>query len=123
MISSRVLASIIGSYALLIVLVAPRVTHADSVDQRSTAAARFGDLNLDTRSGVQTLFRRIQTAAGEVCKQYEPHGTLLPSAAHRACMRNAVADAVREVDSPLLTAYYADITPVPGRGEIALAAP
>jgi UrcA family protein len=106
--SSRVLASIIGAYALVIVLVAPRVTHADSVDQRPYAAVRFGDLNLDTRSGVETLFRRIQTAAGEVCKQYEPHGTLLPSAAHQSCMRNAVLGAVRNIDSPLLTAYYKD---------------
>ena len=106
MISSRILASIIGAYALVIVLVAPRVTYADPVDQRPTQAVRLGDLNLDTRSGVETLFRRIQIAAGEVCKQYEPHGTLLPSAAHRSCMRNAVSGAVRNVGSPLLTAYY-----------------
>jgi|SRR5665213_1907716 UrcA family protein len=106
MISSRVLASIIGASALAIVLVAPRVTHADSVEQRPTAAVRFGDLNVDTRSGVETLFRRIQTAAGEVCRQYEPHGTFVPSAAHRSCMRSAVSGAVRNVDSPLLTAYY-----------------
>jgi len=106
MISSRALASIIGAYALMIVLVAPRVTYADSVDQGRTAAVRFGDLNLDTRSGVETLFARIQTAAGEVCKQYEPRGTLLPSAAQQSCMRAAVLGAVRNVDSPLLTAYY-----------------
>jgi UrcA family protein len=108
MITSRVLASIIGAYALMIVLVAPRVTHADSIDQRPTAAVRFGDLNLDTRFGVEALFRRIQTAAGEVCEQYEPHGTLVPSAAHRSCIRNAVSGAVRDIDSPLLTAYYKD---------------
>jgi UrcA family protein len=117
MISSRILASIIGAYALMIVLAAPRVTHADSVDQSPTAAVRFGDLNLDTRSGVETLLRRIQTAAGEVCMQYEPHGTFLPSAAHRACVRNAVSGAVHDVGAPLLTAYYAGITPsaeIPG---------
>jgi UrcA family protein len=105
MISSRILSSIIGAYALVIVLVAPRVTYADSVDQRPTAAVRFGDLNLDTRSGAETLLRRIQNAAGEVCKQYEPHGTILPSAAHQSCVRSAISGAVRNVDSPLLTAY------------------
>jgi UrcA family protein len=106
MISSRVLASIITASALAIVLIAPRVTHADSMEQRPAAAVRFGDLNLDTHSGAETLFRRIQTAASEVCKQYEPHGTLVPSLAHRSCMREAVSVAVRNVDSPLLTAYY-----------------
>jgi hypothetical protein len=55
---------------------------------------------------VEALFRRIQFAAGEVCKQYEPQGTSVPSAAHRTCISNAVSDAVRSVDSPLLTAYY-----------------
>jgi UrcA family protein len=111
MISSRVSASIIGAYALVIVLVAPRVTHADPIEQPPTAAVRFADLNLDTRFGVEILFRRIQTAAGEVCKQYLPHGTFLPSAAHRACIRSAELGAVRNVDSPTLTAYYAGITP------------
>ena len=111
MISSRVLASFIGAYALAIVLVAPRVTYADPVDQRPVKAVRFGDLNLDTRSGVEKLFRRIQTAAGEVCKEYEPHGTRLASAAHQSCLRNAVSAAVRNVDSPLLTAYYNEREP------------
>ena len=106
MISSRILASIIGAYALVIVLLAPRVTYADSVDQRATEAVRFGDLNLGTRAGVETLFRRIQIAAGEVCNEYEPRGTFLPSAAHQSCVRSAVSGAVRDVDSPLFTAYY-----------------
>jgi UrcA family protein len=106
MISSRALASVIGAYALAIVLVAPRVTYADSVDQRPSQAVRFGDLNLDTRSGVESLFRRITIAASAVCKDYEPRSTLLPSAAHQTCMRNAISGAVLNVDSLLLTAYY-----------------
>jgi UrcA family protein len=108
MISSRVLASLIGAYALAIALVAPQVTYADSIARPPTETVRYADLNLDTHSGVETLFRRIQSAAGEVCKEYEPHGTLVPSAAHRSCIRNAVSGAVRKVDSPSLTAYYSE---------------
>ena len=108
MISSRVLASIIGAYALAVVLIAPRVTYADSVAQPPTVTVSFSGLNLDTRAGVETLYRRIQFAASEVCEQYEPHGTLVPSAAFRGCIREAVADAVRKVDSPLLTAYFSE---------------
>ena len=108
MISSRALAAIIGGYALAAVLVAPRVTYADSVAQPPTVTVSFSGLNLDTRPGVETLFRRIQMAAGEVCEQYEPRGTLVPSSAFRACLRDAVAGAVRKVDSPLLTAYYSE---------------
>jgi UrcA family protein len=108
MISSRVLASLIGAYALASVLIAPRVTHADTLAQAPTAAVRYSDLNLDTRADVATLLRRIQTAAGEVCKQYGSPGSLVPSAAHQSCIREAVSGAVRKVDSPLLTAYYSE---------------
>jgi|SRR5580698_5123454 UrcA family protein len=104
--ASRVLASLIGASALAIVLLAPPVTHADSFDQRATVAVRFGDLNLDTLSGAQALLRRIRIAAGEVCRQYEPHGSLIPSVAHQACIRDAVSGAVHSVDLPLLSAYY-----------------
>jgi UrcA family protein len=108
MIPSRVLAAIIGAYALAVVFLAPRVTYAEAVDQAPTVAVRYSDLNLDTRSGVQTLFSRIQSAAAEVCQQYGLHGTLVPSAAQRSCTGQAVSAAVRRVDSPLLTAYYTE---------------
>jgi UrcA family protein len=106
MIASRVLASVVGAYALAIFLLAPCVTHADSVDQPPTRTIRFGDLNLDTRSGAETLLRRIQIAASYVCKEYEPQGNGLPTTVHESCIRNAVSGAVRNVNSPLLTAYY-----------------
>jgi UrcA family protein len=106
MIGSRALISFIGACAVAIVLFGPRVTHADSVDQPPTEAVAFGDLNLDTRSGVETLFRRIQIAATKVCQQYEPQGTGLHSAAYQYCMRHAISGAVRNVESPLLDAYY-----------------
>jgi UrcA family protein len=108
MISSRVLAALICAYALVSVLVAPRVTYADSGAQPPAAAVRFTDLNLDSRADVATLFRRIQNAAAEVCKQYDSYGSLVPSAAHQSCIRDAVSGAVRKVDSPLLTAYYSE---------------
>lgn len=108
MISSRVLASVIGAYAAATILVAPRVTRAEPVDQQPTAVVRYSDLNPDTRSGVKTLFGRIQVAANEVCGQYGPQDSLVPSAAHRSCISDAVAAAVRKVDSSLLTAYYTE---------------
>jgi UrcA family protein len=104
--ASRVLASLISASALAIVLLGPRVTHADAVAQRQAEVVRFGDLNLDTRSGAEKLLHRIQMAAATVCKGDEPTGSRLPSAAQEACIRNAVSSAVRNVDSPLLTAYY-----------------
>lgn len=108
MISTRVMVSAIATLALASALLAPRTTYADDVDQRPTAAVRYGDLNLNTASGVDTLFRRIQLAAREVCKEYEPRGSLAPSAAHHSCMSNAISGAVRSVGSPSLAAYYSE---------------
>jgi UrcA family protein len=106
MIASRVLVALISACALAAVFFAPRVTHADSAGQLPTEAVRYGDLDLDTRSGIETLFRRIRIAAAEVCREYEPQGTRLPSSAYRSCTRNAISRAVGNVDSPLLKAYY-----------------
>jgi UrcA family protein len=108
MISTRLMVSVIGTLALASGLLAPRATYADSVEQRPTVAVRYGDLNLDTRAGVDTLLRRIQVAAREVCKGYEPQGTFAPSAAHHSCMSTAISGAVRSVGSPALTAYYSE---------------
>jgi UrcA family protein len=106
MISTRLMVSIIGTLALASALLAPHATYAD--DQRPTAAVRYGDLNLDTPTGIDALYRRIQVAAQEVCKDYAPHGTLAPSAAHHLCMSNAVSGAVRSVGSTALAAYYSE---------------
>lgn len=106
MIASRVLISLISTCALATFFFAPRATHADSGDQPPTITVRFGDLNLDTRTGVEALFRRIKIAAAEVCQKYGPRGTYLPSVAHRSCMKNAVSGAVSDIGSAALKAYY-----------------
>jgi UrcA family protein len=106
MMNSKMLALAIGAYALTATLIAPRTTFADSPTQSPTAAVHFGDLNLDSRADVAALFHRLQGAAADVCRQYAPQGTLLPSAAYRLCAKNALSGAVRNVDAPLLTAYY-----------------
>jgi UrcA family protein len=65
---------------------------------------RFGDLDLSTTTGAQTLYRRIAAAASEVCG-YEGRG-LTEVAVWNSCYRGAIADAVTKVNSPLLTAVH-----------------
>jgi UrcA family protein len=108
MTTSRLFASFIGAGILAGALLAPQLTYADSPDHAPTAAVRLADLNLDTRSGVATLFSRIELAAHVVCSPYDAYDSALPSAAHQQCLRTAVAEAVRNVGSPLLTAYYSE---------------
>jgi UrcA family protein len=109
MTSSRSIGSVIGSglLASLLVLVVPGAAHANPVEQPPSATVQFKDLNLDSRADTARLYRRLQSAAAEVCKQTAPVGTLVASRAHYLCIRSAMAGAVRAVDSPALTAYYA----------------
>jgi UrcA family protein len=86
---------------------------APTVTTRGAEAAsrivRFGDLNLDSHSGIETLYTRIKSAAKEVC---EP---LMFSSSHtylrlRRCQERAVGQAVADVQSSQLTTFHMSMT-------------
>ena len=62
--------------------------------------------SLATDSGVQALYRRIETAAERVC-DIQPAVSRLPSAAELKCRRDAVAGAVEKVHNTRLATMYA----------------
>ena len=64
---------------------------------------RFDDLNIANPAGAKVLYRRISAAAREVCASYDT-GNLLNQAPMRACVENAIHDAVMKVNAPTLTA-------------------
>lgn len=69
----------------------------------------FADLDLGDALAVQTLYGRIESAAGEVCVPVSsgaPDSLLI---AHR-CKRQAIAQAVSVVNSAQLTAFHVATT-------------
>ena len=66
-----------------------------------TQTVKFGDLNITTPAGAKVLYGRIQAAAHDVC----PLGmySLQMEQAQRACIKQAVDNAVKGVNSPALT--------------------
>ena len=70
----------------------------------------FRDLDLSSIAGATTLYHRIQSAAKQVCG-CAPGSDLIERAAWQACYRNTTANAVREVNNPLLTAVHAGRKP------------
>jgi len=64
-------------------------------------AVQYDDLDVNTEEGALTLYRRIVSAAREVCPQ-ESKYSMRVTEISRQCVRNAVARAVREVNSPQL---------------------
>src|SRR5271168_3900666 len=61
----------------------------------------FRDLNLDTPEGSAVLYRRIMSAAHDVCgdpDRYDPSQRKL-----EICVKDAVSRAITQVDRPMLT--------------------
>jgi UrcA family protein len=72
-----------------------------------TYHVNYADLDLGHRSGAAALFARIRSAARRVC---EPAAASVEfrfaQVREKSCMDKAIADAVADVSSPLLTDIY-----------------
>jgi UrcA family protein len=83
------------------------LAHADVDGIAASRTVRYDDLNLSTQAGVQSLYRRIQNAARDVCGPEDVPGTRLTSRAWKDCVSGSIRQAVLSVNKPALTAYYA----------------
>jgi UrcA family protein len=81
------------------------VAFADDLIQEK--AVHFDDLNLDRPAGAEALYRRIRSAAREVCQTpvYSKNWSALEE---RACFESAVDRAVKIVGAPQLTRVHGD---------------
>lgn len=97
-------------------LLVPELAPAIAAEEGTIPAqtVKYDDLNLATRQGAQTLYRRITAAAYEVCLMHnQDDGALKAEVARRLCVRNATQEAVAKIGNPLLTAIH-EGTPPPG---------
>ncbi|HYL00892.1 MAG TPA: UrcA family protein [Steroidobacteraceae bacterium] len=79
--------------------------HAASADA-AALTVRYSDLNLSTQQGARVLYGRIVAAAHRVCAG----GNMLDldaMATARVCREEAIAKAVRDVNSPMLASVHA----------------
>ncbi|MFL6602851.1 MAG: UrcA family protein [Steroidobacteraceae bacterium] len=96
--------AVAGAFAALAVTA---TTYAAPLsDGRSSVTVRYDDLNLASRAGVETLYRRIASAARAVCPD-EHSRELGVVAASERCQANAVAEAVHQVNNPQLAVVHA----------------
>lgn len=79
---------------------------ADAANDTPSLTVRYADLNLNTRAGVSTLYRRIEHAALRVCGD---EGTRDPARQRvvQSCVDQAMASSVRFVNNEELTQLYA----------------
>jgi UrcA family protein len=80
-----------------------------------SVVVRYGDLNLDTQSGVVSLHRRIRRAAESVCHDLNSRIPGLREA-YGECVKEAIANGVTSVDNDNLSNFHAN------RGRMAVVA-
>jgi UrcA family protein len=71
-----------------------------------TVVVKYSDLTLETDGGVNQLYRRIVSAAKQVCPDYPLHD-LGAQRQVEVCRSQAIARAVRQIDNARLAALYA----------------
>jgi UrcA family protein len=91
--------------AFAVTLLANAAQAGTASDAPPQLAVRFSDLNLARHADVAVLYRRIQSAAFQVCGSVDPK-QLSQAAAAKPCIDRAIAQAVSAINSPLLTSQY-----------------
>ena len=79
--------------------------HAANADSPALTV-RYADLNLSTEQGSLVLYGRIVAAAQQVCVVDDIRDLRMFNAA-KLCRQQAIAKAVRDVNSPMLASVYA----------------
>jgi UrcA family protein len=64
----------------------------------------FRDLNLNSAEGVEVLYKRIRSAAHDVCA--DPYRYDLSEFKLRPCIDDAMSRAIAQVNNPMLTSLY-----------------
>jgi UrcA family protein len=76
--------------------------------QRLTKIVHYGDLNLDTEQGARALYARLRGAARQVCSPLESI-EMGGRQQWKACVNDAVANAVAQVNKSMLSALHAQV--------------
>lgn len=72
---------------------------------RLTKTVSYGDLDLERTEGVAVLYKRLNHAAKAVCGPLKSR-QLRQMVLRSECIKEALANAITDVDQPLLTQYY-----------------
>ena len=76
-----------------------------AANERYQNVVRYADVDLSRIDGAITVYGRIRQAANAVCESLDSR-VLGLAEKHRACVNQAIADAVASVNRPLLSQYH-----------------
>jgi len=92
---------------------AANIASAASVDEVRSVSVRYDDIEINTELGNTVLYRRIVSAAAQVCGSPNIRD-LNAMAAAKTCRRTAVERAVESVHSQMLAALIVTGDPLMG---------
>jgi UrcA family protein len=98
---TRFVVGVLASLSLAAPL-AGRAAEATTTVSRQVSAA---GIDLNTLEGARVMYFRLKAAARALCSTSDPVERA-PSWVYRACMQEALAKAVRDVDRPFLTQAF-----------------
>ncbi len=87
-------------------VVAAGAAYAGPDNDVPRVVVKYSEASLATEAGVADLYRRITSAAREVCPTAQI-GNLLAYRAAKECQEGAVARAIRQIDNSRLATLYA----------------
>lgn len=104
--------SIVGAAAALLAYSFLPAQAAEWPEQKSVEV-RVSDLDLTKADGKHALFVRIRGAAREACFSLDSSSSLTYGMMYRACVRDAIDNAVTTLNNPGFTAYVAQLRTPP----------
>ena len=95
LLASIALTSALGGVALPVV----------AADTAPSMTVKFADLDVSHTAGAEQLYARIRGAAGKLCVAHD-NEALGNKRVWDACFKDAVTQAVKQINRPALTAVY-----------------
>lgn len=92
------------AFASVVALIATPVAFAQSYPE--SRVVTYGELNLNTEAGADTLIRRINNAAEDVCGRHDGRRPARQAISDRNCEYETTEDGVDQVDHPMVQARY-----------------
>lgn len=98
---------LISSVFVAIALAGMAAPSALAESRTVSVRVAYGDLNLASPAGAKTMMDRLQSASKRACGNTGARGAMETRMA-RTCMKQAMTDAVKRLDAPVVTAMFMD---------------
>jgi UrcA family protein len=100
-----------AAFVTAMLLAAGNAGAADRTATSADIAVKFSEVQLNSEADAENLYKKLRSAARSVCDDNAGgHRTLEVRTRAEKCVNQVLADAVRRIDKPMLTALHENKT-------------